>query len=86
MSPVVQDSFDSFARGTNRAIIPRPDKIKQITGEDEAQAFHDAKLVQATWYLRPLYGEWEMQLLPDGSVSAGTLRALVEWLTVDFLS
>ncbi|TFK94986.1 ras GEF [Polyporus arcularius HHB13444] len=85
MSPVVQDSFDSFARGTNCAIIPRPDKIKQITGDDEAQAFHDAKLIQATWYLRPLYGEWEMQLLPDGSVSAGTLRALVEWLTVDFL-
>ena len=86
MSPVVAESFDAFTRGTNRAIISRHDKIKQITGDDEAQAFHDAKLVQGTWYLRPLYGEWEIQLLPDGSVSAGTLRALVEWLTVEFPS
>ncbi|KAI0756519.1 ras GEF [Daedaleopsis nitida] len=83
MSPVVEETFDAFSRPT-RAVIPRPDKIKQITGDDEAQAFHDARLVQGIWYLRPLYGEHEVQLLPDGSVSAGTLRALVERLTLDF--
>ncbi|KAI0660561.1 ras GEF [Cubamyces menziesii] len=82
-SPVVAESFDAFTR-TTRAVTPRPDKVKQITGDDEAQAFHDAQLVHGTWYLRPLYGEDELQQQPDGSVSAGTLRALVERLTVDF--
>lgn len=86
MSPVVAESFDAFSR-TTRAVVPRPDKIKQITGDDEAQAFHDTKLAQGIWYLRPLYGEQhELQLSPDGSVYAGTLRALVERLTVDFPS
>ncbi|TBU50019.1 ras GEF [Dichomitus squalens] len=83
-SPVVAESFDAFTR-TNKMPVPRPDKIRQITGDDEAQAFHDAKLSEGIWYLRPMYsGEHEIQILPDGSVSAGTLRALVERLTVDF--
>ncbi|OSD06173.1 ras GEF [Trametes coccinea BRFM310] len=82
-SPVVAESFDAFTRAT-KAVAPRPDKVKQITGDDEAQAFHDAKLVQGTWYLRPLHGEDEIQIEADGSVSAGTLRALVERLTIDF--
>lgn len=84
-SPVVAESFDAFTR-TTRAATSRPDKVKQITGDDEAQAFHDAKLVHGTWYLRPMYGEDELQLQPDGAVSAGSLRALVERLTVDFPS
>ncbi|KAI0673621.1 ras GEF [Trametes maxima] len=82
-SPVVAESFDAFTR-TTRPVATRPDKIKQITGDDEAQAFHDARLVHGTWYLRPMYGEDEIQFQPDGGVSAGTLRALVERLTVDF--
>ncbi|EIW64034.1 ras GEF [Trametes versicolor FP-101664 SS1] len=82
-SPVVAESFDAFTR-TTRAATSRPDKVKQITGDDEAQAFHDAKVVHGTWYLRPMYGEDELQLQPDGAVSAGSLRALVERLTVDF--
>ncbi|CDO73135.1 hypothetical protein BN946_scf185007.g190 [Trametes cinnabarina] len=82
-SPVVAESFDAFTR-TTKAVAPRPDKVKQITGDDEAQAFHDAKLVHGIWYLRPLHGEDEIQLEADGTVSAGTLRALVERLTVDF--
>ncbi|KAI0778672.1 ras GEF [Trametes elegans] len=79
-SPVVAESFDAFSR-THRAGTPRSDKVKQITGDDEAQAFHDAQLVQG--YLRPLYADDEIQLQPDGSVYAGTLRALVARLTVD---
>ncbi|KAI0830803.1 ras GEF [Trametes gibbosa] len=82
-SPIVAESFDAFTRAT-KAAASRPDKVKRITGDDEAQAFHDAQLVQGIWYLRPMYGEDELQLQPDGSVSAGTLRALVERLTVDF--
>ncbi|KAH9858290.1 ras GEF [Lenzites betulinus] len=82
-SPIVAESFDAFTR-TTKAAASRPDKVKRITGDDEAQAFHDAQLVQGTWYLRPMYGEDELQLEADGSVSAGTLRALVERLTVDF--
>ncbi|KAI8981176.1 ras GEF [Trametes punicea] len=82
-SPVVADSFDAFTL-TTRAVASRPDKVKQITGDDEAQAFHNAKLVHDIWYLRPLYGEDEIRLESDGSVSAGTVRALVEQLTVDF--
>ncbi|KAI0639893.1 ras GEF [Trametes polyzona] len=84
-SPVVAESFDAFTR-TTRAVASRSDKVKQITGDDEAQAFHDAKLVQGTWYLRPMYSEDEIQFQPDGSVAAGTLRALVERLTVEFPS
>ena len=85
-SPVVAESFDAFTR-TTKMPVTRPDKVRQITGDDEAQAFHDAKLSEGIWYLRPIYsGEHEIQILPDGSVLAGTLRALVERLTVDFPS
>ncbi|OBZ79386.1 Cell division control protein 25 [Grifola frondosa] len=82
-SPVVTESFDAFSRKTSTRI----DKVKQITGDDEAQAFHDAQLAQSSlpWYLRPTYGEDEIKVQPDGTVTAGTLRALVERLTVDHL-
>ena len=85
-SPVVAESFDAFTR-PNKVASNRSDKVRQITGEDEAQAFHDAKLSQGIWYLRPTYNaEHEIQISQDGAVSAGTLRALVERLTVDFSS
>ncbi|KAM5536010.1 hypothetical protein V8D89_010268 [Ganoderma adspersum] len=83
-SPVAAESFDAFTR-PNKVASNRSDKVRQITGEDEAQAFHDAKLSQGIWYLRPTYGaEHEIQISQDGTVSAGTLRALVERLTVEF--
>jgi son of sevenless-like protein len=69
---------------------PRPggDKIRRITGEDEAQAFHNAKLAQASlpWYLKPEHIGEEIKLDPDGRVIAGTLEALVERLTIEPLS
>ena len=65
--------------------LPRPGKIKQLTGDDDAQAFHNAKLAQANlpWYLRPKYSDDEIKLEYDGSVKAGTLPALVERLVID---
>ncbi|KAF8504290.1 ras GEF [Hysterangium stoloniferum] len=61
------------------------DKIRRITGEDEAQAFHNAKLAQAAlpWYLKPEHIGDEIKLDHDGRVNAGTLEALVERLTVE---
>lgn len=65
----------------------RSDKVRQLTGDDDAQAFHNAKqaLANLPWYLQPTYGS-EIKLEYDGSVRAGTLPALVERLTVDPLS
>ena len=67
-------SFDSSSRRAN--------KIKQITGDDVAQAVHDGKLALAScpWYLRPICGEDEIRYDYNGSVAAGTLAALVEVL------
>jgi son of sevenless-like protein len=60
-------------------------KIKRLTGDDDAQAFHNAKQAQAhlPWFLRPRHGEDEIKLEYDGSVKAGTLPALVERLVID---
>jgi hypothetical protein len=63
---------------------PRPRKVEQITGERAAQAFVNTQAAQRAWYLCPYYVEDELRVDPyDGSVKAGTLRALVERLTVD---
>lgn len=72
----------------NPAARQRGDKVKQLTGDDDAQAFHNARIAQANlpWYLQPTYGGDQIKLEYDGSVRAGTLRALVERLTVDPLS
>ncbi|TDL26433.1 ras GEF [Rickenella mellea] len=66
----------------------RSDKVKQLTGDDDAQAFHNAKLAQASlpWYLRPSYSAEDIKLEYDGGVRAGTLTALIERLTVDPLT
>ncbi|KAI0068002.1 ras GEF [Artomyces pyxidatus] len=70
---------------TPRSQASRLGKIKQLTGDDDAQAFHNAKLAQANlpWYLRPKYGDDEIKLDYDGTVKAGTLPALVERLVID---
>lgn len=64
---------------------PRPGKILQLTGDDSAQAFHNAKQAQANlpWYLKHRHREEEIKLEFDGTVKAGTLSALVEHLVVD---
>jgi son of sevenless-like protein len=57
----------------------------QLTGDDSAQAFHNAKQAQANlpWFLRHRHGEEEIKLEFDGTVKAGTLPALVEHLVVN---
>jgi son of sevenless len=66
---------------------PRPGKVLQLTGDDSAQAFHNAKQAQANlpWFLKHRYAEEEIKLDFDGTVKAGTLPALVEHLVVDSL-
>ncbi|KAF8578614.1 ras GEF [Ramaria rubella] len=63
----------------------RGNKVLRITGDDDAQAFHNAKTAQAQlpWYLRPEHSGVEIILEHDGSVKAGTLDALVERLTIE---
>ncbi len=86
-SPVVTKDMDAFSR-VSRGHTPRLDKIKQITGDDEAQAFHNAKVAQSSlpWFLRPDHGDDEIKVEFDGTVAAGTLPALVERLTIEPLS
>jgi len=57
----------------------------QLTGDDSAQAFHNARQAQANlpWYLKHRHSEEEIKLDFDGAVKAGTLPALVEHLVVD---
>jgi len=64
---------------------PRPGKVLQLTGDDSAQAFHNAKQAQANlpWFLRHRHGDEEIKLEFDGTVKAGTLPALVEHLVVN---
>lgn len=63
----------------------RPGKVFQLTGDDNAQAFHNAKQAQANlpWYLKHRHSEEEIKLDFDGTVKAGTLPALVEHLVAD---
>ncbi|KIJ54182.1 hypothetical protein M422DRAFT_241434 [Sphaerobolus stellatus SS14] len=63
------------------------DKVRRLTGDDQAQAFANAKKMQALlpWYLKPVHDGDEIRIEPDGSVRAGTLEALVERLTVELL-
>ena len=66
---------------------PRPGKVLQLTGDDSAQAFHNARQAQANlpWYLKHRHSDEEIKLEFDGTVKAGTLSALVEHLVVDSL-
>lgn len=87
-TPDLYKSFD-YPEGVRSPLGKgRMGKVKQLTGDDDAQAFHNAKVAQASlpWYLRPTYSADEIKLEYDGSVRAGTLHALVERLTVDPLS
>jgi hypothetical protein len=67
---------------------PRSDKVRHFFGDENAQKYVDAKAAQSgsQWYLRPLYMDDELTSEADGTVKAGTLRALVERLTLDAIS
>jgi hypothetical protein len=92
LAPVSEfpSSVSTEAETTDGDIVvfrPRPEKVKQITGDDNAQKFVEAKAAQAAlpWYNRPQYEE-ELKIEFDGTVKQGTLRALIEHLTGDFIS
>ncbi len=70
---------------TSRASV---DKVKRITGDDEAQALYEAMAAQASypWFLRPVYNGEEIKVEYDGTITNGTLGAIVERLTLEPLS
>jgi len=83
-SPVVAESIDAYSRVARASV----DKVKQITGDDDAQALYSAKVAQSAlpWYLKPDHGDNEIRVEYDGTISSGTLPALVERLTVEHFS
>lgn len=84
-SPVIAEEFDAFSRVRSSH---RHDKVKRITGEEEAQALHDARVAQVSspWFIQPMHCEDEIKVEFDGTVIAGTLPALVERLTLEPIS
>ncbi|KAH8099722.1 ras GEF [Cristinia sonorae] len=78
-SPVLADAMDVYPRAA------RVDKVKQITGDDDAQALYSAKIAHSAlpWYLKPDHGDSEIRVEYDGMITSGTLPALVERLTVE---
>lgn len=89
-SPVVADSIEAYSpvRMMARVHTPKSDKVRQITGDDEAQALYDAWAGKGNtpWYLQSEFTGEELKLEFNGTVSAGTVPALVERLTSEPLS
>ena len=95
-SPIVTGSFDAFHRVALQSPALRTGRVK-TPGRETLQPFPSATFptssVQAgknrnasTWFLRPTYDDDDVNLDYDGTVKAGTLPALVERLTLDYLS
>jgi hypothetical protein len=91
--PPVDESSSGVSTETDNDVVlvdrvTRVDKVRQLTGDENAQRFVDAKVALATapWYNRPLYAAEELKTDFDGTVKMGTLRALIEYLTGDFIS
>jgi hypothetical protein len=61
------------------------EKIWQLTGSEDALAFHNAKQGFSTqpWYLRPNFTPDQLVMNSDLNVKAGTLNALIERLVAD---
>lgn len=89
-SPVVADSIEAYSpvRMMARTHTPKSDKVRQITGDDEAQALYDAWAGKGNtpWYLQSEFTPEELKLEFNGTVCAGTVPALVERLTSEPLS
>ncbi|EGO31129.1 hypothetical protein SERLADRAFT_344874 [Serpula lacrymans var. lacrymans S7.9] len=78
-SPDINQSFDAFAR-----IAMQQAEKNRRRQCDETSISNNPKSPQpqGPWYLRPSYSD-ELKADTDGQVKAGTLRALVEKLTID---
>lgn len=84
----LNEDMTNQAMGVDETIIvrtPKPNKVRQLTGDVNAERFAYVKAAQASapWYLQPEHGEDEIKVEVDGSVKAGTLPALVEHLTIE---
>lgn len=96
-SPVVTDSFDAFHRVALQSPALRTGRVKTPIREAMSPS-PSAPLPSASgqicrknrtapsWFLRPTYDDDDISLDYDGTVKAGTLPALVERLTLDYLS
>ena len=93
-SPVVTESFDAFHRVALQSPALRTGRVRtpnwgRTPPLPSTSAFGQAgKRSRATpdWFLRPTYDDDDINLDYDGTVNAGTLPALIERLTLDYLS
>jgi len=96
-SPVVTESFDAFHRVALQSPALRTGRVKTPIKETipplPSATFPSASgwtgkknRTASTWFLRPTYEDDDIYLDYDGTVKAGTLPALVERLTLDYLS
>lgn len=96
-SPVVTEAFDAFHRvalqspplRTGRVKTPNWDTMPPLpSGTFPSTPDLTGKRDRAVpiWFLRPTYDDDDINLDYNGTVKAGTLPALVERLTLDYLS
>ena len=96
-SPKVTESFDAFHRVALQSPALRTGRVKTPIRENmpplPSATFPLASgqsckknRAASTWFLRPTYGDDDISLDYDGTVKSGTLPALVERLTLDYLS
>jgi son of sevenless-like protein len=91
-SPMVTESFDAFHRVALQSPALRTGRIKTPIRETmqplpsaSGQTGKKNRVV-SSWFLRPTYDDDDINLDYDGTVKAGTLPALIERLTLDYLS
>ena len=96
-SPIVTESFDAFHRVALQSPALRTGRVKTPIREGipplPSSTFPLApgqtgkkNRSASTWFLRPTYDDDDINLDYDGTVKAGTLPALIERLTLDYLS
>jgi len=90
-SPIVTEHFDAFQRVALQSPALRTGRVKTPIKENTppltfSSATGKKSRAAPTWFLKPTYDEGDINLDYDGTVKAGTLPALVERLTLDFLS
>jgi son of sevenless-like protein len=84
-SPIVTEHFDAFQRVALQSPALRTGRVRMPIKETTSQNCKNGRTVSA-WFLRPTYDDDDINLDYDGTVKAGTLPALVERLTLDYLS
>ena len=96
-SPVVAEAFDAFHRVALQSPALRTGRVKTPNWEPvpplPSATFSSASgqvcrknRTASAWFLRPMYDDDDISLDHDGTVKAGTLPALVERSTLDYLS